>query len=157
MATFVPQFVLPAATEWTVAAAENMRAHGFHPLDTGPAAMECHHAFDALHPRPIATAATVADHLDHMREVAGIDHLGIGGDFDGVAFLPAGLDDVSGYPNLIAELLGRHWSDADLAKLTWHNAVRVLRTAEAAARDLRRTRRPSIATIEQLDGPPPAA
>ena len=157
MATFVPQFVLPAAAEWTVAAEENMRAHGFHPFDTTPAAMDCHHAFDALHPRPVATVATVADHLDHMREVAGIDHLGLGGDFDGVAFLPAGLDDVSGYPNLIAELLGRHWSETDLAKLTWHNAVRVLRAAEDAARDLRRTRRPSIATIEQLDGPPATA
>ena len=152
MATFVPQFVLPAAAEWSAAADANMRAHDFHPFESTPAAMEVHHAFAALHPRPIATAATVADHLDHMREVAGIDHLGIGGDFDGVAFLPAGLDDVSGYPNLIAELLRRSWSPADLAKLTWHNAVRVLRAAEDVARDLQKTRRPSIATIEQLDG-----
>ncbi|WP_371481176.1 dipeptidase [Kitasatospora sp. NBC_00315] len=152
MATFVPQFVLPAAAEWSAAADENMRAHGFHPFESTPAATECQHAFAALHPRPIATTATVADHLDHMREVAGIDHLGIGGDFDGVAFLPEGLDDVSGYPNLIAELLRRNWSQADLAKLTWHNAVRVLRAAEDVARELQRTREPSIATIEQLDG-----
>ncbi|MFI6445389.1 dipeptidase [Kitasatospora sp. NPDC050543] len=153
MATFVPKFILPAAIEWTVAADENMRAHGFHPLEATPAAMDRQRAFEAAHPRPEATAATVADHLDHMRAVAGIDHIGIGGDFDGTAFLPAGLDDVSGYPNLIAELLGRGWSEADLAKLTWHNAVRVLREAESVARTLRRTRRPSIATIEQLDGP----
>ncbi|MEU8926772.1 dipeptidase [Kitasatospora sp. NPDC048545] len=152
MATFVPKFILPAAIEWTLAADENMRAHGFHPLDTTPAGMEHQRAFEAAHPRPIATPATVADHLDHMREVAGIDHIGIGGDFDGTAFLPDGLDSVAGYPNLVAELLRRHWSEADLAKLTWHNAVRVLRDAESAAAGLRASRRPSIATIAQLDG-----
>ncbi|MFF3325475.1 dipeptidase [Streptomyces sp. NPDC002889] len=152
MATFVPKFILPAAVEWTQAADENMRAHGLHHLDTTPRAMEIHEAFEAVHPRPIATAATVADHLDHMREVAGIDHIGIGGDFDGTAFTPAGLDDVAGYPNLIAELLARGWSDTDLAKLTWQNAVRVLRAAEDVATDLRARRGPSNATIDQLDG-----
>ncbi|MDH6580075.1 dipeptidase [Kitasatospora sp. MAP5-34] len=152
MATFVPKFILPAAVEWTLGADENMRAHGFHHLDTTPAGMDCQRAYVAANPRPLATAATVADHLDHMREVAGVDHIGIGGDFDGTAFTPSGLDDVAGYPNLIAELLGRGWSEADLAKLTWHNAVRVLRDAESVARDLQRTRKPSIATITQLDG-----
>ncbi|GAA1180834.1 membrane dipeptidase [Kitasatospora gansuensis] len=147
MVTFVPKFILPAAIEWTVDADQNMRAHGFHPLETTPEAMAVQHAFEAAHPRPVATVATVADHLDHMRQLAGIDHLGIGGDFDGTAFTPAGLDDVAGYPHLIAELLGRGWSETDLAKLTWHNAVRVLRHAEAVARDLRAVRRPSIATL----------
>ncbi|KQV18307.1 MULTISPECIES: dipeptidase [unclassified Kitasatospora] len=147
MVTFVPKFILPAAIEWTVDADQNMRAHGFHPLETTPEAMVCQRAFEAAHPRPVATVATVADHLDHMRQVAGIDHLGIGGDFDGTAFTPAGLDDVAGYPHLIAELLGRGWSETDLAKLTWHNAVRVLRDAEAVARDLRAVRRPSIVTL----------
>ncbi|MEU1895799.1 dipeptidase [Streptomyces pristinaespiralis] len=151
MATFVPKFILPAAVEWTRAADENMRAHGLHHLDTTPQAMKIHEAFEAANPRPVATAATVADHLDHMREVAGIDHIGIGGDFDGTAFTPAGLDDVAGYPNLVAELLRRGWSDADLAKLTWQNAVRVLRAAEDVAADLQATRGPSIATITELD------
>jgi membrane dipeptidase len=86
-----------------------------------------------------------------MREVAGIDHIGLGGDFDGTAFLPAGLDDVSGYPNLIAELLYRGWSERDLAKLTWSNAVRVLRDAESIARTVSAKRDPSNATIDQLD------
>ncbi|MEU9609373.1 dipeptidase [Streptomyces sp. NPDC048057] len=152
MATFVPKFVLQAAVDWTVAADENLRAHGFHHLDTTPAAMELHAAFEQAHPRPIATAATVADHLDHMREVAGVDHVGIGGDYDGTAFTPAGLDDVAGYPNLIAELLDRHWSEADIAKLTWQNAVRVMRDAEAVAREEQSRRAPSNATIEELDG-----
>ena len=152
MVTFVPKFVLQAAVDWTAAADENMRAHGFHHLATTPDAMKVHRAFEELHPRPIATVATVADHLDHMREVAGIDHIGIGGDYDGTAFTPDGLSDVSGYPNLIAELLDRGWSRSDLAKLTWQNAVRVLGAAEDVARDLQATRAPSNATIESLDG-----
>ncbi|MFD3539945.1 dipeptidase [Streptomyces sp. NPDC058662] len=147
MATFVPKFILPAAVEWTLAADENLRAHGFHHLDTTPGAMALHRAFEEARPRPRATAATVADHLDHMREVAGIDHIGIGGDYDGTAFTPSGLDDVAGYPNLIAELLARGWSKADLAKLTWSNAVRALRDAEAVSRDLSAARGPSNAVL----------
>ncbi|MFD5069855.1 dipeptidase [Streptomyces sp. NPDC058369] len=156
MATFVPKFVLPEAVAWTQAADENLRAHGLHHLDTTERAMKLHAAFEAANPRPAATVATIADHLDHldhMREVAGVDHIGIGGDYDGTAFLPQGLESVAGYPNLIAELLRRNWSAADLAKLTWRNAVRVLRDAEDVARDLRARRGPSHATIEQLDAP----
>lgn len=153
MATFVPKFVLPEAVAWTRAADENMRAQGLHHLDTTERGMKVHAAFEAANPRPMATVATIADHLDHMREVAGVDHVGIGGDYDGTAFLPQGLEDVSGYPNLIAELLDRGWSTGDLAKLTWQNAVRVLRAAEDVARDLRTRRAPSHATIEQLDAP----
>ncbi|MGW4434504.1 dipeptidase [Streptomyces sp. NPDC004596] len=152
MVTFVPKFVLQAAVDWTVAADANLRAHGFHHLDTTAEAMKVHRAFEESNPRPVATVSTVADHLDHMREVAGIDHLGIGGDYDGTAFTPDGLEDVSGYPNLLAELLDRGWSRTDLAKLTWQNAVRVLGAAEDVARGLRATRAPSNATIESLDG-----
>ncbi|MER6393076.1 dipeptidase [Streptomyces sp. NPDC001523] len=148
MATFVPKFILPEAVAWTLAADENLRAHGFHHLDTTPEAMALHRAFETERPRPVATAATVADHLDHMREVAGVDHIGIGGDYDGTAFTPAGLDDVAGYPNLIAELLTRGWSRADLAKLTWSNAVRALRDAEAVARELTAARGPSNTVLQ---------
>ncbi|MFZ3594967.1 dipeptidase [Streptomyces sp. BH104] len=152
MATFVPKFVLQAAVDWTAAADDNLRSHGFHHLDTSPEAMKLHRAFEEARPRPVATVSTVADHLDHMREVAGIDHIGIGGDYDGTAFTPDGLDDVSGYPNLIAELLDRGWSRADLSQLTWRNAVRVLGDAESVASDLRSRRGPSNATLSQLDG-----
>ncbi|WP_030021670.1 dipeptidase [Streptomyces monomycini] len=152
MATFVPKFILPEAVDWTLRADENMRAHGFHHLDTTAEGMAIHRAFETASPRPLATAATVADHLDHMREVAGVDHIGIGGDFDGTAFTPADLADVSGYPNLVAELLDRKWSTADLAKLTWQNAVRTLRGAEDVARAVQAERGPSVATIDQLDG-----
>ncbi|UIX33635.1 dipeptidase [Streptomyces sp. GQFP] len=152
MVTFVPKFVLQAAVDWTAAADDNMRAHGFHHLATTPEAMKIHHAFEERNPRPIATVSTVADHLDHMREVAGIDHLGIGGDYDGTAFTPDGLNDVSGYPNLIAELLDRGWSKGDLTKLTWENAVRVLGAAEDVAREVRERLGPSNATLGELDG-----
>ncbi|MET9733050.1 dipeptidase [Streptomyces sp. NPDC006458] len=152
MVTFVPKFVLQAAVDWTAAADDNMRVHGFHHLDTTPEAMKVHAAFEQLHPRPVATVSTVADHLDHMREVAGVDHLGIGGDYDGTAFTPEGLGDVSTYPHLLAELHDRGWSNADLAKLTWQNAVRVLDAAEDVARHRQATCAPSNATIESLDG-----
>ncbi|MGW5046139.1 dipeptidase [Streptomyces griseoluteus] len=152
MVTFVPKFVLQAAVDWTAAADDNMRAHGLHHLDTTEEGMRVHREFEERHPRPVATVSTVADHLDHMREVAGIDHLGIGGDYDGTAFTPDGLNDVSGYPNLIAELLDRGWSKPDLAKLTWRNAVRVLGAAEDVAREQRAARPASHATIESLDG-----
>jgi membrane dipeptidase len=153
MATFVPKFVLPEAVEWTRRAEENLVAHGLHPLDGGEEARRLNAAFEAAHPRPRASVATVADHLDHMREVAGVDHIGLGGDFDGTSFLPDGLESVAGYPRLIAELLRRRWSEADVAKLTWHNAVRVLRDAEAVASEVSARRGPSLATIEALDGP----
>jgi membrane dipeptidase len=152
MATFVTKFVLQESVEWTAAAQRELVAHGLSDLSGTPEAKEVLRKFEEANPQPVATSATVADHLDHMREVAGIDHIGVGGDYDGTIFLPQDLDDVSGYPNLIAELLRRGWSHADLGKLTWHNAVRVLRDAERVAAELQRTESPSIATIDQLDG-----
>ncbi|GAA2353938.1 dipeptidase [Saccharopolyspora halophila] len=152
MATFVTKFVLPESVRWTTDAQAELVEHGLSALDSSAAAKAVLAAFEERNPQPVATASTVADHLDHMREVAGIDHIGIGGDFDGTAFLPADLGDVAGYPNLIAELLRRGWSEPDLAKLTWHNAVRVLRDSESVADELQRAESPSIATLDQLDG-----
>jgi membrane dipeptidase len=145
MATFVPQFVMPEAAAWMKRLEEYRHERGLdrHSL-AGRSMLD---EFAADHPRPIATASIIADHLDHMREVAGIDHLGLGGDYDGVPFTAGDLPDVSSYPVLIGELLHRGWSDADISKLTWKNAVRVLSDAERVGEDLRRTERPSIATI----------
>ena len=91
----------------------------------------------AANPRPAATIAQVADHIEHAREVAGVDHIGLGGDYDGTEDLPDGLEDVSGYPRLLDELAGRGWSGGDLAKLTARNMLRVLAdSAEAAGERL---------------------
>ena len=114
-----------------------------------PAARE---AWMAAHPFPNATLSEVADHIDHLREVAGIDHVGIGSDFDGGKPLPDGLDDVSRFPALIGELLRRGYSDDDVRKVAGGNVLRVLRGAEAVAARLQRERAPSEATIEELDG-----
>jgi membrane dipeptidase len=108
-------------------------------------------AWQASHPRPKATVAEVADHVEHVRRVAGVDHVGIGGDFDGISENVVGLEDVSTYPTLFAELAHRGWSDADLAKLASGNVLRVLAQAEQVAARLQRTRGPSQATIERLD------
>jgi membrane dipeptidase len=102
---------------------------------------------------PVATLAQVADHVEHVRKVAGVDHVGIGSDFDGIDRGPEGLEDVSRYPYLFAELARRGWSDEDLKKLAGLNILRVMRKAEEVARRLQASRPPSTATIEQLDGP----
>ena len=86
--------------------------------------------------------------------VAGVEHIGIGGDYDGNEEWPVGLEDVSRYPYLFAELIRRGWRDADLARLAGGNLLRAFRRAEGVARRLRTSRPPSVATIEELDGNP---
>jgi membrane dipeptidase len=131
MVTFVPGFLTEECRIWM---ADAIRAEAEVVIteadDEGDAARAAWHA---ANPRPACDTADVADHIDHVRAVAGVDCVGIGGDFDGVAALPDGLPDVAAYPALLAELARRGWSDPDLAKLTWHNAMRVLRATEAVA------------------------
>ena len=98
-----------------------------------------------------ATLADAANHMDHVRKIAGVDHVGIGSDFDGVTTLPVGLEDVSKYPALTAELLRRGWPDMDIRKALGLNVLRVMRNAEGIAARLQKERAPSVATIEQLD------
>ena len=95
----------------------------------------------------------MADHIDHVREVAGVGHVGLGGDYDGTDQLPEGLQDVSCYPALIAELQRRGWSEADCGQLASGNILRVMREAAAAAEAISARRGPSQARIEDLDGP----
>jgi membrane dipeptidase len=105
----------------------------------------------ADHPGPSATLAQVADHIDHLRDVAGIDHVGIGSDFDGGEHLPDGLEDVSRFPDLLGELLRRGYSEEDVRKIAGVNLLRTMRGAEAVAARLSAERPPSTATIEELD------
>jgi membrane dipeptidase len=105
------------------------------------------------HPEPRATIADVADHVEHVREVAGIDHVGVGADFFGEpGWMAAGLEDVSRYPELFAELIRRGWSEEALAKLARGNLLRAMREAEQAAARLQRSRPASYVTIEEVDG-----
>jgi membrane dipeptidase len=154
--TFVPLFVSDEVIAWTRAAEAEWQRLGLPPADeTWPRAP--HPGEDPLavvaslpppapaqdrfapwlaaHPRPAATVAQVADHVEHARAVAGVDHIGLGGDFDGTEDVPAGLEDVSGYPRLLEELAGRGWSEADLEKLTGRNVLRVLRETERLAEE----------------------
>jgi membrane dipeptidase len=107
-------------------------------------------------PPPRPSIAMVADHLQHIRAVAGIDHIGYGSDFDGMDCAPAGLEDASKFPALTAELLRRGWSDGDVEKVIGLNVLRVLREAQLVATRLQRTERPAVATIYSLDSLPPS-
>ncbi|MFC0431550.1 dipeptidase [Kutzneria buriramensis] len=135
MVTFVPAFVSQAYAEWDARLREAMAAAGADHRDLGQ-----RHEFAAswhgAGPKPEVTVADVVAHLEHAREVAGVDHIGLGGDYDGVDKLPVGLEDVSTYPRLFAELLERGWSEEDCAKLAGANTLRVLREAEEVARKL---------------------
>jgi membrane dipeptidase len=109
-------------------------------------------AWRAAHPAPKATLKDVADHIEHIRRVAGADHVGIGSDFDGISDTPVGLEDVSMFPALFAELSRRGWSEADLRKLAGENLLRVLKRAEAVSARIKQQRGPSTKTIQELDG-----
>ncbi|MDR7383574.1 dipeptidase [Promicromonospora iranensis] len=132
MVTFVPQFVSPAVAEWRATGAEVAAAQGIRNADLGT--FEPFMArWRAQHPQPRTTLSDVVAHVEHVREVAGVDHVGLGGDYDGTPTLPEGLEDVTGYPRLLAALADNGWSDADLGKLTSGNTLRVLRDAESVA------------------------
>jgi membrane dipeptidase len=109
--------------------------------------------WERTHPAPPVGIADVADHIEHIRKVAGVDHVGLGSDFDGITESPAGLDGVDKYPALLIELAHRGWSDADLAKVAGGNALRVLARAEEVSVRLRAARPPSTSTLAELDGP----
>ncbi len=132
MVTFVPPFVSAeaAACEQRREAEEKRLSSSLAEAAARGRALE---AWDAANPRPRATLAQVADHIQHVREVAGADHVGIGSDLDGIDHVPVGLEDVSKFPDLLAELARRGWSDEDLAKLAGGNLLRVLREAEVVA------------------------
>jgi len=155
MAVFLAYFVSSTAREHdrlVQAAAERYLAD--HPgADEG----ELHRfrlGWVADHPGPSASLAQVADHIDHLRDVMGVDHVGIGSDFDGGEAVPTGLEDVSCFPALLGELLRRGYSDDDVSKVAGGNVVRVLRGAEAVSERLRTQRGPSEATIAELDAAP---
>ena len=133
MVSFVPGFTTPEASAWdTAQEAERARLEKLAPKDE--AAMKAGmSAWLAGHPRPKVTIAQVADHVDHVRKMAGIDHVAYGSDFDGISSTPAGLEDVSKFPALTAELLRRGYTELEVKKVLGMNLLRVMRAAETAA------------------------
>ena len=153
MVTFVPAFASQACRDRELEFAAEMARQGLD-YNEYSARKPVRPGWESTHPRPAATLAQVADHIDHVRQVAGIGHVGLGSDFDGTDRLPKGLEDVSCYPALIAELLGRGWSEADCGQLARGNILRVMHEAEAAARVISARRSPSQARIDDLDETP---
>ncbi len=157
MITFVPGFVSNEVAQYGATAQRQMQElRQRHGADTA-AFRGALDSWRAANPSPKATLAQVADHIEHVRKVAGVDHVGLGGDFDGIDETVVGLEDVSTYPALLAELSRRGWSEADLRKLAGENVLRVMRRAESVAKRLRTERGPSTKTIEELDGRRPSA
>jgi membrane dipeptidase len=132
MVTFVPGFVSQDCSDWLAGLKAEAARRGFDSRDFGQL-YGLKPEWEAAHPRPQATLAQVADHIEHVRQVAGVGHVGIGGDFDGTPDVTVGLEDVSAYPALFAELTGRGWTEADCAALAGGNLLRVLHDAESAA------------------------
>ena len=155
MVTFVTSFVSRAVfNDEAEIARATMDVKRRFPSDT----LAQHREFTVwrrAHQRPRATLADVADQIEHVRRVAGSDHVGVGSDFDGITENVVGLEDVSTFPALLAELARRGWTDADLRKLAGENVLRALKRAEAVSARLKRERPASIATIQQLDGTKP--
>ena len=133
MVNFNGPFISEEMRQWSAARySEEERQKRLNPGDP-PAAAAALAAWDRSHPRPHATVSQLADHVEHIRDIAGVDHVGIGSDYDGVDYLPDGMGGVDGYPLLFAELMRRGWSDADLQKLAGGNLLRVLRAVEQYA------------------------
>jgi membrane dipeptidase len=137
MVNFVPSFLSKDVWDWSAARdAEEARLKAIHRASTAEVKAGVK-AWEASHPSPVVTAANVADHIEHIAKVAGYDHVGIGGDMDGIDATPADLKGVQDYPNLFAELIRRGWSDENLAKLAGGNVLRVLRRAETVAASMK--------------------
>jgi len=155
MVPFVTSFVSADVARWQALmeqAGANIRRQFADDTAQAGRAMA---AWRQANPMPPATIANVADHIEHVRRVAGVDHVGIGSDFDGISETIVGLSDVSMFPALFAELARRGWSDADLRKLAGENVLRAWQRAEEVAARLQRERPPSTKTIEELDGKRP--
>jgi membrane dipeptidase len=152
MVTFVPEFVSREAAVWRGEAAAAARAEGVRPYDYEQFSRFAA-SYKRSHPKPDATIDDVVRHIEHIRALVGVEHVGLGGDYDGADTAPVGLEDVSGYPRLLVALAERGWSEDDLVALTGGNILRVMRAAESVAATLQRSEPPSLASLAELDGP----
>jgi membrane dipeptidase len=152
MVTFVPGFVSEANRQWGAdRAAEEARLKSLNPGNP-QAVTDGLAAWTAAHVQPRAGLEDVIAHIQHVRDVAGIDHVGLGGDFDGVGALPDDVDGVDAYPRILAALMARGWTEADIRKLAGENLLRVMRRVEAVAAS-KRSVRPSLAVLRDEGDP----
>jgi len=148
MVTFVPGFLSAKVAAWTkLQTAEETRLKQLYASDQA-AVTRGVEAWTKANPAPRALVSDAADHIDHIRKVAGIDHIGLGGDFDGITSVPEGLEDVSKYPALTAELLRRGYTDDEIKKILGLNVLRVMRQVEGVSRKLHAERGPSTVLFE---------
>jgi len=152
MVNFFPGFIDPQAAKDAANVLQKEREFNEQYPNDPQAASNAFGAWLKTFKTHDATLKQVADHIEHIRKVAGVDHVGIGADYGGLTQHPIGLEDVSDYPYLAAELLRRGWTDEDVKKVLGLNFLRVMRQVEQTAARLQKTRKPSVATIEQLDG-----
>lgn len=151
MVNYVTSFIYSPTYDWSQqqdAHAKSLRNRG---LDSA-AVRDSMRAWTTKNPAPRPDLSVVADHIEHIRDVAGVDHVGIGSDLDGIEDTPIGLEDVSTYPALVAELLKRRWKPEDVKKVVGLNLLRVMRQVEAVAARLQKEQGPNTAQIEVLDG-----
>ncbi|WP_420144228.1 dipeptidase [Sphingobium sp.] len=156
MVNFAPAYVSEARRVWSAARSAEIARNNAPPfgglyIGDPEGAKKALAEWEKANPEPMVTISQVADHVDHIAKVAGVDHVGIGSDFDGVASLPQGLTGVQTYPALLAELMRRGWSDADIAKLAGDNVLRVMAAAEKVAAGMAGEPAGS-ATVASLDG-----
>ncbi len=140
MVNFYSAFVLPDVARQALAIRKELKARHPDPAEFDRA----YKAWSESHPMPRGTVADVVDHVDHITKVAGIDHVGLGSDFDGITAWPVGLEDVSTYPRITEEMLKRNYSEADVHKVLGGNALRAFRRAGEVAKELRKTTRPEV-------------
>ncbi|WP_309089026.1 dipeptidase [Phenylobacterium sp.] len=160
MANFAPGYASNAAARWASDRAAEITRGNAPPYaglyigqpEKAKAALA---AWEKANPQPVVTLSMIADHVEHIAKVCGVDCVGIGSDYDGIPGAPQGLEDVSKFPGLFVELARRGWSDADLAKLAGGNVLRAMRQAEAVSKKLQAERPASNATIAELDRPKP--
>ena len=146
MTNFCPCFIARGIDRWTAELDSVTAAAAATNTVTGSETAVA--TWRGTHPAPKATLSDVADHIDHLVQVAGIDHVGIGSDYDGISGdFPVGLPDVASYPRLFAELLRRGYSDGDLKKIAGQNLLRAMRGMERTAQQLQRETRPSTADL----------
>ena len=153
MVNFNPGYVSAARNQWDADRAAELARYSSPPYgglyigqpDRAKAALE---KWESEHPKPVTTVAQVADHIEHIRAAAGVDHVGLGSDFDGIPEGPSGLDAVDKYPALLVELMRRGWSDADVAKVAGENVLRVMAAAERVSARLRANEAASEATLQ---------